>query len=44
MHINKYSQQPIVNVRLNNEKSAWLVLDSGNSGGLMLKKTTGKHF
>ena len=31
MYIDKYSQQLIVNVQLNNEKSVWLVLDTGNS-------------
>ncbi|TWX74216.1 aspartyl protease family protein [Colwellia sp. C1TZA3] len=43
-NIDKYSRQPIVNVQLNNEKSVWLVLDTGNSGGLMLKRTAAKHF
>jgi hypothetical protein len=44
MQFDQYSRQPIVNVRLNNEKSVWLVPDTGNSGGLMLKRTTAKHF
>ncbi|MBA6328873.1 aspartyl protease family protein [Colwellia sp. MB02u-6] len=44
MQFDKYSRQPIVNVRLNNENTVWLVLDTGNSGGLMLKRTTVQHF
>jgi hypothetical protein len=44
IHIDKYSRQPIVNVLFNNEKSVWLVLDTDNFGGLMLKRTTAKHF
>jgi predicted aspartyl protease len=44
MQFDKYSRQLIVNVRLNNEKSVWLVLDTGNSGGLMLKRSTAQHF
>ena len=43
MQFDKLSRQPIVNVELNNEKSVWLVLDTGNSGGLMLKRSIAEY-
>lgn len=33
------SGNPIVKVRLNNEHDVWLLLDTGNSGGLMLERS-----
>ncbi|GIU17471.1 hypothetical protein TUM4644_02780 [Shewanella colwelliana] len=38
MQMDRGSGQPIVQVGLNGEKNAWLVLDTGNSGGLFLKR------
>ncbi|WP_285163980.1 aspartyl protease family protein [Shewanella goraebulensis] len=40
MQIDRGSGQPIVNVNLNGDKNVWLVLDTGNNGGLFLKRTT----
>ena len=39
MQIDRGSGQPIVKVDLNGEKNAWLILDTGNNGGLFLKRT-----
>lgn len=30
---------PIVKIRLNNEEDVWLLLDTGNSGGVMLERS-----
>jgi hypothetical protein len=38
------SGMPIVKVRLNNEKSLWLILDTGNSGGLMLERSAASRW
>ncbi len=43
MKYDKSSGQPIVNINLNGDTSAWLVLDTGNSGGLMIKRSTADH-
>ncbi|MBE7215477.1 aspartyl protease family protein [Shewanella benthica] len=40
MQIDKASRQPIVKVKLNNEKETWLIMDTGNSGGIFLKRST----
>ena len=32
------TRQPMVKVRLNDEKDVWLVMDTGNSGGVLLKR------
>ena len=39
MQIDRGSGQPIVKVDLNGQKDAWLILDTGNNGGLFLKRT-----
>ncbi|MBB1475037.1 pepsin/retropepsin-like aspartic protease family protein [Shewanella sp. SG41-3] len=39
MQMDRGTGQPIVRVELNGEKNAWLILDTGNSGGLFLKRT-----
>ncbi|WP_394201471.1 aspartyl protease family protein [Shewanella waksmanii] len=39
MQINRSDGQPIVKVELNGQKSAWLVMDTGNNGGLFLKRS-----
>ncbi len=39
MRREKGSGLPIVNVKLNDEASAWLIFDTGNSSGLMLKRS-----
>jgi len=33
---------PIVKVRLNDEKDVWLVMDTGNSGGILLQRSLAK--
>lgn len=38
MEMDRGTGQPIVQVGLNGEKKAWLILDTGNSGGLFLKR------
>jgi hypothetical protein len=38
------TRQPMVKVRLNNEVNKWLVMDTGNSGGILLKRSTAKRF
>jgi len=37
--IDRGSKHPVVKVNLNNEKDVWLVLDTGNSGGIFLKRS-----
>ena len=32
------TRQPMVKVRLNDEKDVWLVMDTGNAGGVLLKR------
>ncbi|MBB1437602.1 aspartyl protease family protein [Shewanella sp. SG41-4] len=39
MQMDRGTGQPIVKVELNGEKNAWLILDTGNNGGLFLKRT-----
>ncbi|WP_028772760.1 pepsin/retropepsin-like aspartic protease family protein [Shewanella waksmanii] len=39
MQINRSDGQPIVKVELNGQKSVWLVMDTGNNGGLFLKRS-----
>lgn len=39
MKAHKGTGMPIVKVNLNNEKNVWLLLDTGNSGGLFLKRS-----
>jgi len=39
----KGSGQPIVKVTLNGEKSAWLLLDTGNAGGILLKRNVAQQ-
>ena len=36
--LDKVTRQPIVKVRLNDEKSVWLVMDTGSAGGVFLKR------
>ncbi len=38
MEMDRGTGQPVVQVGLNGEKKAWLILDTGNSGGLFLKR------
>ena len=38
MDIDRDSGRPIVKVRLNDEKDVWLLLDTGNSGGILLDR------
>lgn len=35
--------KPIVRVKLNNEMSAWLLLDTGNAGGIMIDRKVAKN-
>lgn len=39
MKAHRETGMPIVKVNLNNEKNVWLLLDTGNSGGLFLKRS-----
>ncbi len=39
----KGSGTPIVKVNLNNQKDVWLVLDTGNSGGVLLERRIAKQ-
>ncbi|WJG11279.1 aspartyl protease family protein [Aliiglaciecola sp. LCG003] len=40
----KGSGMPIVKIDINNEKSTWLILDTGNSGGVMLERNAAKRW
>ena len=39
MRFDKTIGLPVVNVSLNTDSSAWLVLDTGNAGGIMLRRS-----
>jgi predicted aspartyl protease len=38
------TKQPMVKVRLNDEVNKWLVIDTGNSGGILLRRSAAKRF
>ncbi|MPY26094.1 retroviral-like aspartic protease family protein [Shewanella sp. YLB-07] len=40
MRMDKGTRQPIVKVKLNGEKETWLIMDTGNNGGIFLKRST----
>ncbi|MBD1390093.1 aspartyl protease family protein [Neiella sp. HB171785] len=40
---NKGSKLPIVKVSMNNEEDAWLLLDTGNNGGVIIKRGIAEH-
>lgn len=40
MRMDKGMRQPIVRVNLNDQKKAWLIMDTGNNGGIFLKRRT----
>ncbi|MDO6611311.1 aspartyl protease family protein [Shewanella sp. 1_MG-2023] len=44
MQIDRAKGQPIVKVSLNGQQDSWLVLDTGNSGGLFLKRSIATKF
>ncbi|QFU21180.1 aspartyl protease family protein [Shewanella eurypsychrophilus] len=40
MRMDKGRRQPIVKVNLNDQKEAWLIMDTGSNGGIFLKRST----
>ncbi|MDJ0759606.1 MAG: aspartyl protease family protein [Woeseiaceae bacterium] len=44
MKISKASSHPLVKVNLNDEYKTWLTLDTGNSGGIFLKRFDAERF
>ncbi len=44
MKISKASSHPLVKVNLNDEYKTWLTLDTGNSGGIVLKRFDAERF
>lgn len=44
MKFDRASGHPIVKIGLNDDTSAWLVLDTGNSGGLLLKRSLANSY
>lgn len=40
----KVSGMPLVKVELNNEKTSWLILDTGNNGGVMLERSAARQW
>lgn len=44
MRLSKSSAHPLVRVNLNDEYKTWLTLDTGNSGGILLKRLDAERF
>lgn len=44
MQLDSKSNMPIVKVELNNETSVWLMLDTGNNGGILIKRATALEY